>query len=173
MRLEGNGVQSPFVFNFVCGVVKNSSAYYAYDDLYDELKKMSRRQRHRAKLLFRLSNFVAPAVTFVNSPSLGLYSPFLQRGSLKSLLKPMEEFPVCGCDMENHVVMLVCDECFDIDRTLADGSMIVGFGIRKSSASFEKWKTLCSKPWATLTFDMYDVGIVIVDTKRFKQQFVI
>ena len=173
MRIKGNGVQSPFVFSFVCGVVNNSSAYYAYEDLSNELKRMSRRQKRRAKLLFRLSNFVAPAMIFVDSLLPEVYSSFLQRGSLKSPLKPMEEFLAGDCKSENKAVMLVCDKSVDCDSVLPDGSMIVCLAIRKSSASFENWKILCSKEWATLTFDMFDMGIVIVDSKRFKQHFVI
>ena len=76
-------MQSPFVYDFIWQVIDNRSAYYAYTDLYRELKALPLRQRKLAKLLFRLANYVQPSIIRLDKDLHNTYAPFLERGCAK------------------------------------------------------------------------------------------
>lgn len=49
--------------------------------------------------------------------------------------------------------------------------MIVQPGIHESRADNERWLQLSAATQATLTFDLYDCGIIIVAPDHYKQHF--
>ena len=171
-HLGGNGIQSPFVYDFVCQVVNNHSAYYAYHDLRHELRHMSLRQRRLAKLLFRLANFVQPARILVH-PEAMTYAPFLKKGCAKASLQPLEPEEPGNDATPNSPTMLIVKTAQEVPANLSPGSLAVVLNIHTPQTCATQWHRLCAAPWATLTFDLYDLGIIMIAPKRYKQQYII
>ena len=171
-HLGGNGIQSPFVYNFVCQVVNNRSAYYAYHDLHQELRHMSLKQRRLAKLLFRLANFAQPTQILVH-PEASPYAMFLQRGCAKASLQPLEKERVKHLPVSVCHIMVVADTASDVPTDLPPGTLVVVLNIHKPQVSATQWHRLCNAPWATLTFDLYYHGIIMIAPKRYKQHYII
>lgn len=60
---RGHGIHSPWVYTLVTEVIRQTDAYYAYDELPD----VSGWARCELQLLFRLANHFQPSVVMVNS----------------------------------------------------------------------------------------------------------
>ena len=176
---RGFGIQSPTDYRFVCGVVNERWKYYAYDDLRRELPGLSARDRHKAELVFRIANHIQPAVTM----STGLprwWTIYAARGCRKST--------VCHCATRaaaayvhpqgatscKTLAMLKCGEtaASDLESVMAgmehSGSCLIADGINDSDEARRQWQRIAGDSRSTLVFDLYDIGIVIADTKRSK-----
>ncbi len=162
---RGNGVQSPFAYNFAWQVVCNKSAYYAYLDLSEQLRALAPRERKLAKLLFRLANFAQPSLLCLDSSLPDAYAACLQRGCTAARLAPLPP------EDEAHRLLIVSTAPPLAPANWQPGSMIVQPGIHDSRADLERWQQLAAMPQATLTFDLYDCGIAIAAPDRYKQHF--
>ncbi len=127
-RLGGNGVQSPFVYNFVCEVIYNTSTYYAYGDMAPELKSLTAKQRKLAKLLFRLANRVQPAMIRLGEGA-ECFAPFVRRGCLRAKIA-MADTPLPGAE-QGYPMLLVANNLRDVPLdTLPEGSAVMLLGLR-------------------------------------------
>lgn len=168
-RLGGNGVQSPFVYNFVCEVIYNTSAYYAYGDMAPELKSLTAKQRKLAKLLFRLVNRVQPAMVWLGEGA-ECFAPFVRRGCRRAKIA-MADTPLPGAE-QGCPVLLVANDLREVPLdTLPEGSAVMLLGIRSSQAARQDCRTLMAHPRATLTFDLYHTLLTLVCPDRYKQHF--
>lgn len=174
-HLRGNGVQSPFVYDFIWQVIDNRSAYYAYTDLHRELKALPLRQRKLAKLLFRLANYVQPCIIRLDKDLHNTYAPFLERGCAKAAITTTDDtVPTLSSQSSAPLLIVSQKPCIPPDPSLLSvGSMIVALNIRKPNDNKNLWRQLLTSPWATLTFDLYNYGIVIIAPDRYKQHYVI
>ena len=60
---RGFGIQSPADYSFVCNVINERMPYYAYEELKKQLPNLTRLQRRKCELLFRIANFLQPQAT--------------------------------------------------------------------------------------------------------------
>lgn len=173
-HLGGNGIQSPFAYSFACGVINNKSAYYAYTDLRKQLRSLSLRRRKLAKLLLRIANYAQPATILIDEEVAGRYATFLKRGCLKAQCVTMSAHSSeCDTASYEHPVMIVTRSLDMVSTSLSDGDMVVALDIRRSATSRKQWKALVANPTATQTFDLYNYGIAMVATQRYKQHYII
>lgn len=168
-RLGGNGVHSPFVYNFVCEVIYNTSAYYAYGDMSPELRSLPAKQRKLAKLLFRLANRVQPAMVWLGEGA-ECFAPFVRRGCQRAKIVMAATPP--PCTEQDCLVLLVANDLHEVPLdTLPEGSAVILLGIRSSQAARQGCQTLMTHPRATLTFDLYHTLLTLVCPDRYKQHF--
>lgn len=64
--------------------------------------------------------------------------------------------------------------CFDEAMELAhDGMVLIIEGIYGSRAAGALWKEVSNDNRCTLTYDLYDCGIIYFDKKRFKENYTV
>lgn len=173
---RGFGIQSPTDYRFVCGVVNERWQYYAYNDLRNELPGLTARDRHKAELAFRVANHIQPAATI----SIGLpewWTAYAARGCRKSMIcngcRQLKE----AANGKKVLAMIRCGETDDNDTAAImeymahDGTCLIADGINCSDSARRQWGKIANDERSTLVFDLYDIGIVIADTKRSKTTY--
>lgn len=163
----GYGVHSPFAFDFLTQVVYNRSAYYAYQEL-DMLHPavvslLGLRPRKIARLLFRLVNYQHPKTAVFIADSAVKYA--YMRAAVPSA-KWLDEYG------ENCLADFVYTDkpVENVLDGMAAASMLVVDDLRHNK-SF--WLRLQADKRVTLTFDLYDVGVVFVGFPLNKQVYVV
>lgn len=166
-HLGGNGVQSPFVYRFVCEVINNHTAYYAYSDMQQQLSALSLQQRKVARLIFRLANRVQPTMVLLPE-SVQQFAPFAARGCKRATITTYSD--IKSLHPGSEPVLLIAETPGDIPN-LPDNSLALILNIRKKNKN--AWRDLIAQPWATLTFDLYTQGIILYNNEKHKQHFII
>lgn len=155
----GYGVHSPFAFQFLTNVVYEQSAYYAYEELDKDLSVVQRmRYRKGLHLLFRLANWLQPS-TIVTPENASQAKAYLQAGCKKAVI--LSTIPSNGADM----ILLNKPDDLAANKVKNGGILLLD-----NLHHNRKW--LRNLP-ATLTFDLYDIGIAIYDDKLIKQHYII
>ena len=183
----GYGVHSPSDFFLITSVVYESLPYYAYRELESSSPSVNSSfyRRKVNRLLIRLVNYLKPAflVNVVGEDDLALRY-------MKTASTSMKTVDVHGQDMKktlqavenikSNVDMLhVGDTPFYsevvekmIPHMNTDACMIVG-GIHASEEKKNWWKQLKNDERVRITFDLYDIGIILFDPKRYKQDYIV
>ncbi len=155
----GYGVHSPFAFNFLTGVVYERTPYYAYAPLDSALPPAFRMRRRKGlHLLLRLANWLQPQVAVV--PEGASYArSYLLAGCARTVV--CGHAPAAGADM-----VLLCKPDDEAARRVRGGGVLVLDNLQGHREWFR------SLP-ATLTFDLYDVGVAIYEQRLTKQHYII
>lgn len=155
----GYGVHSPFAFRFLTEVVYERTPYCAYTTLDAALPWSLRSRRKKGlHLLLRLANWLQPQVVVVPGDA-SIARSYLQAGCRRAAL--CESLPACGADM-----VLLREPDDEAARAAREGGMLVLDGLQRH----REW--LRNLP-ATLTFDLYDVGVAIYEPRLYKQHYII
>ena len=151
-------VQSPYAWQFINDVLSNRTPYHAYTDLKEQLRALSRRDRKIAKMLLRLANHLQPTTVWLPEEHKD-FAPFVERGCSRTVVQQ------AASDAQNSTFVRFCDA---EDNT----SAIVVLGLNSTAASLCNWRTLQASPWATLTFDLGHIGVILANDACTKQQYI-
>lgn len=169
---RGFGVQSPSDYSFIRYVINEHYPYYAYSDLDRAFPFQDRKTRKIGRLCFRLANFLQPDV-IVNSPSSPVLPEYLTAGCRKA-------FIVDGVADLTRIDLLIfglsdgSEDLFAEAVRKADSkSVFVMDGIRRNREGKDFWKRVRADDRVGITFDLFDVGIVFFDRKRYKQNYLV
>lgn len=182
----GYGVHSPFAFSLITDVIYEKRPYYAYQSLQEEQKKMMKEHgwkkgsRKINCFLFRLVNRMQPAtIVEVGCPSAtSLYlqsakpsADYLFAADLSELFLDAG-VPVDFLYLNDYRHPELIEETFRIcvSRT-TPGSVFVVYGICYSKAMKTLWKRLQTDERVSITFDLYDVGLLFFDKTKIKQDY--
>lgn len=194
----GYGVHSPFAFDFITYVLYEKGAYYAYRQLDGLLPKHVRqfrlRPRKLLRLFFRLANYSeAKKALFLGDSPLALaymkaavpsaewktkfdgHSDAMKMASLangKEMAQDSFDLMFLGECAEQSLSYSFGDgvgEPFDTSL-LPTSKLIIIDDLRHRSALFDALK---KDDRTTLTFDLYDVGIVMQGLSLNRQDYVI
>ena len=187
---RGYGVHSPFAFDFITDVVYERSAYYKYKELRIREKQLKREKGSDwlyeppklKRLLFRLVNRAQPAcMVDVGVPSAA--SLYLSAACRKAELTQAATLDDLFLDAGVPVDFLylhawrdaaMVEETFRVCVPRAgQRSMFVVQGIGYSQAMRECWKRMVRHPQVGITFDLYDVGILLFDHSLTKQDYIV
>lgn len=174
----GYGIHSPFAFQFVTGVIYETTPYYAYSSLSSTLTahtfygaaydRQSGMLEKDLCLLFRLANFCHPHRMVlwgnVGQAAQYLHAPGLRRDAAPSL-----------------VTLFYADSPFDLhlpspdadDEALTDGSMVIVRNIHQDERTEKVWNQLKSRSDVTLTFDIGRLGMALRNDKLNKQDYIV
>lgn len=179
-RRNGYGVQSPFAYKFIRGVISESLAYYAYDGL----ALMRRRHEGRLcvsermdKLMFRLANYVQPENAAIVGRDAGLTPEYVAAGCRKAKVeqfgKPdgMRGIRYGLCYVAPGGDTLGTFARFAPGATA--GSLFVAAGIHATRGKRRDWEKIRQAPCAVVTFDIYEAGLVFFDTRLSRQNHII
>lgn len=167
-RSMGFGVQSPNDYRFIRYVINEHYPYYAYDTLKSELDNASKRQHKIGRLLFRIANY-KQADTIVTPAGISdVNSTYINHGCWKS-------------ELTNDLSKLPCSDIVYVDKleseidlfdyTYKDGALIIIDSIDKHDSNARLWKKMLDSELFSVTFDLYRLGILLADKKRYKQHY--
>lgn len=186
----GYGVHSPSDFFLITSVIYENTPYYAYA----ELKKpaSSRALPHYRekvnKLLFRLVNHFAPAtlievgegngdaVRYMRAARRGMTSVSMKGTNKEETLRELNETlkKVKTVDFLHIAHTPYYIEVFEtVFPYLHEQSCVVVGDIYASKVHKDWWKQLTADGRVRITFDLYDVGLLLFDSKRYKQNFIV
>lgn len=186
----GYGVHSPSDFFLITSVVYERLPYYAYERLRQtSAPKSSCHYREKVnKLLFRWVNYFRPdslievgkgngdsfrymqeARTCVSAVSLTGTDKQETLSNLELELKKMRKL-----DFLHIAFTPYYKEVFEMAFPyLHDKSCVVIGDIYASKERKEWWKGLLAEERIRISFDLYDVGLLLFEAKRFKQNYIV
>ena len=176
---KGFGVQSPFAYKFITDVINEHYSYYSYkdlDSLYPQLDVMNRKL---CRLYFRISNFCQADYFVDSSPDQIVYSDYIRYGCRKMEMVRMTELLNKSEKTDNtYIVRLsATGDCKSWSWTLLDhlseNSVIIVQDIHQNKDSKAFWRQLQNCDQVGITFDLYYAGIIFLDVKRYKQNYIV
>lgn len=169
-RCRGFGVQSPTDYSFVRYVVNEHWPYYAYADICAKQPGMGWRERKLGELYLRLANFRQPSTIVNLPPGSPLYAEYFEAGCRKSRLT----HDLSEAETVELLRMDVGSAAFDeVVAKADDRSIVVVEGIHRDRQSRRRWREMKARAEVHVTFDLYYVGILTFDSKRYKKHYTI
>ena len=186
----GYGVHSPFAFNLITQVIYESTPYYKYEELAAEQKKLApekdkfwKKEPRKVKhLLFRLVNYLQ-SDTIVDVGTLAASSLYLKAGKEGADYTSASE--LSGLFLESGVSVdflylhdyrnpAFVEDVFRIcaSRTTGKSAFVIE-GIHYSQQMKALWNTFQQDKRISVTFDLYDVGILFFDKTKIKQDYIV
>lgn len=181
---RGYGIQSPFAFSFVTGVVYERGAYYAYAPLSCHARREGTALREKDdRLLLRLANASRAAWMLVAGPVAPLSLSYLQAGRRCACSEVREasaaalEEALQGREAPGLVYAAPGTALDEVVRAVlpraAEHTMLVLAGIYASQAGREAWRRLKADSRVRVTFDLYDFGIAFFWKRLNKQDYIV
>ena len=170
----GFGIQSPFAYSFVRGVIGEQWPYYAYEDLAKVFPLVQGRQLKFCRLLLRLSNAVHPKEIFLDA-GLGdadAYAAYLSAGCRRATLIKGEGLSIpAGCGL----YVMRCEEK-SVERllSLVEGeALVVLTDIYESGCPSTAWHRVSSNEGARVVFDLCHLGLFFLHTRHHKSLYLL
>lgn len=173
-RCQGFGVQSPSDFKFVREVINQHAPYPEYDRLAREMPGMKGLALKLCRLYFRIARNKQPQ-TIVNygeradSPSSKYMREGCKTARMKSSFSDVEEADLMRMTIE-------CDYKHVFEQALAHArqqSVLLIEGIKGGTQARAFWRKVQKDERTGVTFDLYYIGIVCFDKKRYKENHIV
>ncbi len=157
---RGFGIQSPTDYQFVRYVVNEHWPYYAYSTLGLNDKWL---ERKLGLLFFRIANWLQPTVVLDQLDK----DDYLRAGCAKAIIVSglEQQSPTQTVDL---VLAPTADNFEQIVPYCGPASVMVVRDIRSANSS---WKKAVADTRVTISYDLYDCGILMFDPKRVKQHY--
>lgn len=173
-RCQGFGVQSPSDFRFVREVVNCHRQYAEYAELDRETPNVGGLERKVCRLYFRLAASLKPAVV-VNygessrSPS----SMHMAKGCATARMSgSFDDVP--QADLMRITTGDGAEQAYEQAVAKAgQRSVLVIEGIKRCGKARALWRKAVGDSRTGVTFDLYYVGIVFFDKKRYKENHIV
>ena len=184
----GYGVHSPSDFFLITSVMYEGLPYYAYKSLKaaSSTKSLPHYRERINKLLFRLVNYFRPASLVEVGQGNGDALRYMREAR-----RTMDVVALEGLDKENTLLRLRNElarlekvdflhlgftpyykEVFEVAYPyLHEGSCVVMGDIYASAEREAWWKERMADERVVITFDLYDIGLMLFEGKRFKQNY--
>jgi hypothetical protein len=183
---KGYGVHSPFAFSMIRSVINERGTYYAYKTLEGRWLSWfsgSYRVRQCRRLLFRMANFLQPD-TIVEVGGDGYEAEYLAAGCQKATViasySSDVDFFVSAVAGLDHIGLLHVSRCDDLEglivramRRADERSVFIIDNIHEDKTSRSVWKELLADDRTGISFDLYDMGVVMFDRSLNKQHYVV
>lgn len=181
---RGFGIQSPWSYRLVTTVIRETYPPHHYDEAAAGTVCESKRQLKLCRLYFRLADYFQPRIIIDYGAETDIYMRYLKAGCSESDVIGIGKSRVAGnktilanvnsIDMLRMSVVGEWRRCFDEAMELAhDGMVLIIEGIYGSRAAGALWKEVSNDNRCTLTYDLYDCGIIYFDKKRFKENYTV
>lgn len=186
----GYGIHSPSDFHMVTFVIYESLPYYAFDALKKKkyAPSLPHYRRKVNELLFRLVNHLQPHAVFEVAGGNGASMDYMHEAHPSASFTSIahggkeEQLLWLRSKMEEHNGFDFLHVAFtpyykevvaEALHEAGDESCIVIGNIYESEEKYEWWKMLTNDERVRITYDLYDVGFVFFDSKRYKQNYII
>lgn len=181
----GYGVHSPFAFDLITNVFYEKRAYYAYDRLMQQEKKMSVSADVSLKvkrLLFRMVNRIQPAL-LIDAGDTSVTSLYLQAAKKEIEYRKVTTSASCQLGIEEKIDLLYIHKYKDpsfveelFNKCLPhthEHTVFIVEGICYSRKMKLLWKEFRKNEKVFITFDLYDLGILYFDSQKNKQHYIV
>ena len=186
----GYGVHSPSDFFLITSVIYENLPYYAYESLKTSTssKRLPHYREKVNRLLFRLVNYYRPMTLVEVGKGNGASFRYMQaaRSSMDAISLDGSDWDETRCQLEKVLVRMKRVDFLHIAHTpyyievfemvfpyLHEGSSVIIGEIYASKEREGWWKRLMTDERVRLTFDLYDIGLMLFDKKRYKQNFIV
>ena len=186
----GYGVHSPSDFFLITSVMYEGLPYYAYDRLKMASSNLSLpHYREKVnKLLFRLVNYFRPmtllevgkgngdAFRYLCASRSSMMSVGLEESTKEDTLRQLdaELKRMKRLDFVHIAFTPYYIEVFErVFPYLHDESCVVIGNIYESKEREAWWKELTNDERVRVSFDLYDIGLLLFEKKRFKQHYIV
>lgn len=181
---RGYGVHSPFAFDFLTNVVYERGEYYAYRELRERCFTPAYWWNGHVvkcrKFMFRLANYVHPSVVQVYGNMEGGSESYLRAGCVSALFR-REDAPGKRDAVSERGDELFCVGTgmpFETWTAFADDvptekSVVLLCGIHGSAEALRHWEQVKLHPRVSVSFDLYDYGILFFDSSKQKQHYIV
>lgn len=186
----GFGVQSPTDFFLITSVMYEKSPYYAYQTLsqehFDPLLPHYRTKVNR--LLFRMVNYTQPHNLLEVGRDNGAAFKYMctakrdmqtcsiksheQQITIRQLQEKLDEWKSLDCLHIGHTLYYKAIYEKAVPHMNPGSWMIVG-GIHATKNREAWWKQLQQDERTAITYDLYDIGFVFFDKKRYKENYIV
>ena len=174
----GYGVHSPFAFQLIRGVVYERGEFYAYRPLAEWRQTQPCGQSERLdRLVLRLANEVQPVRVALWGEPVGVTRRYVEAGCRRARVDEVG----CG-DMPGGVGydMVYARRPEDLFRLfdqaaaqVPERALMVFEGIHRSRKARAGWRAVVADARATVTFDLYDVGLVFLHPRLLRQHYIV
>lgn len=185
----GYGVHSPSDFFLITSVIYENYSYYAYKELKRGV--CCKRNRYRTKvyrLLFRLINYYTPESVIDIACDGGISMSYMKAASKKLTCYSLSDTK--DDEVVNRLAQLLDEmdkiDCLHIGFTpyykeifdkaidhVNEKSIIIVCNPYSSDKKREWWNNLQRDNRVVLTFDLYDIGIILFPKDRYKQNYIV
>ena len=184
----GYGVHSPSDFFLITSVMYEGLPYYAYDRLKASsgLKSLPHYREKVNKLLFRLVNYFRPAslievgegngdsIRYMREARTSMKSVCLKGEDKEETLRRLkiELEKIKKLDFLHIAHTYYYKEVFELSMPYlhAQSCVVVG-NIYASKEREAWWNQLLTDERVRISFDLYDIGLLLFEEKRFKQNY--
>lgn len=156
MHCRGFGIQSPTDYSLVRYVINEHWPYYHYSEVGNDDNWLKRKL---GRLYLRLANWRQPSV--VDSAD---YRDYISAGCKRTVFGTSTEMIVLPIEQADD------NRLSTIYNKVDDKSLLVLEGLWRNKA---RWKEIIADSRARIIFDLYYCGIVLFDSKRTKQYYII
>lgn len=181
---RGFGVQSPSAYRFIRYVVSEHYPYYAYSSLRRQLPHLDWLLRKKMELYLRIANHCqAPQMishsdgthdatlqSYISSGcrkttliSIGHGSSTTPRHNDTTQPQLVRICPTEGCEDTLHSVL----------SRISDDTLLIIEDIKTSDRARRMWQSLTLDPHATVTYDLYYLGIASFNHKMHKTNYIV
>ena len=163
----GYGIHSPFAYSLVTQVLYNPGEYYAYHWLarlhpwYVRGFRLRPMAIHR--LLFRLANHWQPSLIAAPDGLTPVEWNYLHEGCRHATIDPGLSRGLCD-------MLIVDTHRPEVLDHVGERSLLV---VRNLTRNAPLWQAIKADPRTRVTFDLYDLGIVVFNPRLNKQDYII
>ena len=167
---RGFGVQSPSDYSFIRYVINEHYPYYAYNDLKTAMPSISHLKRKKAELLFRIANCRQASSCALLIADDVVYRTYIHYGCSKTIINNKYE----SSDSFVVISALSADErqLLPMLDTMQSDSILVIDDLDNRRLRLI-WDKIIADEKATISFDLYYIGIVMKIDNRYKHNYIV
>ena len=167
---RGFGVQSPSDYSFIRYVINEHYPYYAYNDLKTAMPSISDLKRKKAELLFRIANWRQASSCTLLIAGDEVYRTYIHYGCRKTIINNKYE----SSDSFVVISALSADErkLLPMLDTMQSDSILVIDDLDNRRLRLI-WDKIIADEKATISFDLYYIGIVMKIDNRYKHNYIV
>lgn len=176
-KRKGYGVHSPFAFHYITELIYDKHKYEAYRTVKAAALRRDT-NRKSGRLLYRIARKVQPRQILFHGDQTSRSLMYLRLGWPDAVV--LEELEAANATnaldmaffniesplrMEESVMMAM--------RYASEQSQFIIHGIHSSKQALAAWKRLVKNPLSGITFDLWDLGIILFDKSYIKQDYIV
>ncbi len=167
---RGFGVQSPSDYSFIRYVINEHYPYYAYEDLKIAMPSISPLKRKKAELLFRIANWRQASSCALLIADNEVYRKYIHYGCNKTQIiskyESNDSFVVISALSADERQLLPM-----LDTMQSDSILVIDDLDNRRSRLI--WDKIIADEKATISFDLYYIGIVMKIDNRYKHNYIV
>ncbi len=175
MRAKGHGIHSPFAFEFITKIIYSDYEYYAFSDIKKLLPEANRKpyDERLHHLSYRLVQYFKPNKALEINPENNINSLHISHSRKEIIIHRLEDAD--SKNIYDAIFIYSINGETDIDLLLSiseKNSFWLLSGINSSEGK-HFWKKVVKDNRVQFTFDMKDIGIVVLKENFLKSHYLI